>query len=38
MGNVERAELDARFGIIMVELADDSVFMWYYEKLEEAAS
>jgi hypothetical protein len=35
MSEVERAQNDARFGIIMSDLARDSIFMWYYEKLEE---
>lgn len=35
MDNVERATTDARFGIIMTSMSDDTVFMWYYAKLEE---
>lgn len=33
MSNVERAEIDARFGILMASMAEDSVFMHYYKKL-----
>lgn len=38
MSNYERAEIDAKFGILMSDMASDSIFMWYYEKLEERSS
>ncbi len=35
MGEYERAETDARFGMIMAEnLLRDSMFMWLYGRIE----
>jgi hypothetical protein len=34
VSNVERAFIDARFGDIMQDMGNDSVFMWYYNLLE----
>ena len=34
MNNYERAQTDAKFGLIMVGMTQDSVFMHLYEQME----
>jgi hypothetical protein len=39
MGEYERAQVDARFGMIMAEnMLDDSVFMFHYGRMEARAN